>query len=865
MALLVSVPSVPSAFGQSAPGDARKQARAARIDSGSIRLDGRLDDEAWLRASPIADFIQKEPVEGAVPLDVMEVRLLYDDSALYVGARMSSEHATIVSAPMSRRDDGEQADYIQIELDTYLDRRTAYMFGVTASGVRLDHYHPSDNESDSDSRYDPVWEAKTHVDGQGWTAELRVPFSQLRFNEQSERVWGLNIKRGTPATNEEDYWVPIGRTERGWSSHFGELHGIDGVEPAHRVEVLPYVAGSSRVTGDRDLANPFDDGKNLTPRVGMDAKVGVGSNLTLEGTINPDFGQVEADPAEVNLSALETTFAERRPFFQEGSSLLQGAVQNFFYSRRIGAPPPGTASGDYVDVPTASNILGAAKLTGRLASGTSIGALGALTSDSFARTSAAGLLSRTRVAPRTAWGVARIEQEFGAERSAGLQMTAVHRDVGAGDPLSELLVRNALTALGDTQVRFHDRTYESELTIGATYIEGDPVAITRIQKSNAHLLQRPDSGKMRFDPTRRTLEGMHLGGRFDKVAGRHWLWGGSTMIESPEFEPRDLGRLNYAGDVMTNTHFNYRETRPGRLFRAYTINLNPNFYHHYDTNLGVRPTIGVSTNLTLLNFWVATFNVSRVLHGLDPQLTRGGPAIGTPRRWNLRTSLRNSNAAQTRWNGSVSYNTSENGDRSFEPQGSFSMRPSPSWQFSIDPDYVAEKDTRQYLSTRSDGRPETYGNRYIFGYIDRTTLSMQLRVNYTVKPDLNVDVYAEPFAASGRYYGFGEVLAPRSDALRVYGENGITLERQADGSNRVTDGATTFTLSNRDFNVRSFRSNIVLRWEWRPGSTLFVVWQQNRASSVATGEHVGVGDLFESLTTHGDNILAIKTTVWLAR
>ena len=295
----------------------------------------------------------------------MEVRFLFDDSSLWVGARMRSGPGSAIQAPMSRRDDGSQAEYVQIELDTYLDRRTAYMFGVTASGVRLDHYHPTDNEDDTDAQFDPVWEARTHVDADGWTAELWVPFSQLRFNDQRERIWGLNVKRWRPQLNEENYWVVVGRTERGWSSRFGELRGIDGVPQTVRLEVMPYVSASSRMAGSRDLNNPFHDALALSGRAGADVKVGIGSNLTLEATFNPDFGQIEADPAEVNLTVFETFFDERRPFFIEGNRVLEAGTSNFYYSRRIGARPTGPATGDYVDYPSTNTILGAAKLTGR--------------------------------------------------------------------------------------------------------------------------------------------------------------------------------------------------------------------------------------------------------------------------------------------------------------------------------------------------------------------------------------------------------------------------------------------------------------------------------------------------------------------
>jgi hypothetical protein len=859
---------------QDTPIEGRKQARAARSSEG-IRLDGRLDETAWRAATPVTDFVQAEPIERAAPTDTMEVRFLYDDTALWIGARMRRSRAVPIQAPMSRRDEGDQAEYLQIELDTYLDRRTAYMFGVTASGVRLDHFHPTDNETDTDAQFDPVWEARTADDPDGWSAEMWLPFSQLRFNDQGERVWGLNIKRWRPELNEEDYWVVVGRTERGWASRFGDLRGIEGVRPRTRLELLPYVAGSSRTTGNRDTNNPFDSGLNGTGRIGADMKAGIGSNLTLEATVNPDFGQIEADPAEVNLSVFETIFDERRPFFIEGNSVLEAGTSNFYYSRRIGARPAGPATGDYVDYPGTSTILGAAKLTGRFKSGTSIGLLAALTDEESARTQTSGIRSTVKVAPRTAWAVGRFIQEFGREQSTfGAHLTLVHRDLDPSEPLAQLFVRSAITGGADTRLRFADRTYEAAVNVGFTYEKGEPGAVERVQRASGHFLQRLDQPTIRLDPTRRSFGGAQMQGSINKVAGRHWLWGYNMMIESPEFDPLDFGRLNYAGDFMGGPRLTYRETRPGRVLRAYSSQVSMNHTWYFDTDLGFRKNFSSNNSFTFRNFWVTAFNVQRFLRGLDPQTTRGGPAMGAPRGWNITSTLRNSNGASTRWNTNVNLRTNEFGERSWTTTGTVSARPSPSVQLSIAPEYANEEGTnaffqgaigRQYLTTLTGGRPETYGRRYIFGLVDRTTLSTQFRFNYTFKPDLNLDVYAEPFAASGRYRGFGELAVSRGRDLRMYGTDGTTIVRLADLSYRITDGASSFSLTNRDFNVRSFRSNVVLRWEWRPGSTLYAVWQQNRSNSEPTGEHVGPGDLFGSLSAPGDNIFAVKTTFWLSR
>ncbi len=846
--------------------DVRKQAHALRTEPGEIRLDGRLDEPAWERAIPVFDFRMAEPTEGAEPTDPMEVRFLYDGSALYVGARMATGNGGL-QAVMGRRDDAGQSENLQIELDTYLDRRTSYMFGVTASGVRLDHYHRSDEENSWDSGFDPVWEAHTQVTSDAWTAELWLPFNQLRFNARDAQIWGLNIRRFRPTLNEQDYWVVIGRTARGWASRFGDLDGISGIQPSRRLELLPYVAGSSLVSGGtRDPDNPFDNGVNVRQRVGTDLKMGLGPNLTLEATVNPDFGQIEADPAEVNLSAFETFFSERRPFFLEGNNLLQFATNNFYYSRRIGARPGGPASGDYVDYPSAATILGAAKLTGRLPSGTSLGFLGAVTDQEQARVETGGLRSSVRVAPRTSWGVGRVLKEFGAEGSTvGLHMTTMHRDYSENDPLASLFTRSAFTAGADTDLLFGNRMYEAEFSIGVTHIAGEAVALARIQRGNGHLFQRPDIGRARYDPNRTAMSGMQIRWSVSKNAGRHWLWSSNQMIESPEFEPNDFGRLNYAGDFTLNNRLTWRETRPGKYLRAYSFQVSNNNSWYYDTFLGIRPSFNGSVNATLPNFWSVNANTGVTLRGQDAQLARGGPSMGTPQSWGGGASIRSSNASSTRWSVGTSYNESEIGDRSWGPNASFSLRPSPSWQFEIDPEYSRDIVARQYVASEDGGHPETFDRRYIFGAIDRSTVTLQFRANHTFKPDLTLDVYMEPFAASGRYYDFGELLAPRSRDLRPYGSGAIDLTAHGDGTYTATDGGSSVDFTARDFNVQSFRSNVVLRWEWRPGSILYVVWQQNRESNELAGGHVGLGDAFGSFAAPGENVFAVKTTWWISR
>jgi hypothetical protein len=843
----------------------RKTADALRVEDGTIRVDGVLDEEIWGRTAAITDFVQKEPTEGAAPTDAMEVRFVYDDRAFYVGARMYSRVDTRIQAPLGRRDTSGQAEHILVALDTFLDRRTSVVFGVTAAGVRLDRLHTTDNEDSSDSGFDPVWDAQVSVTPDGWTAELWIPFTQLRFNPQSDLVWGLNVQRLRPTLNEEDTWILIPRTVRAWSSRFGDLRGIEDVPKTRRVEFLPYVAAEATLNANRDRANPFDDGTNLNGRVGADLKVGLGPNLTLDAAFNPDFGQVEADPAEVNLTAFETRFPERRPFFLEGASLFNIGHPNFYYSRRIGARPIGPASDTYVHYPSATTILAAAKVTGRLPSKTSIGLLSAATAEEHAELAGPGgaTLRSLRVAPRAYYGYGRVLQEFGELAStAGFIASYVHRDVDQGDPLADLLTRNAFGLAGNTTLRFKGGEYELRAAGGGSYVGGEEKAIERVQRSSAHYAQRPDRDYSPLDPTLRSLGGWTMQANFDRTSGRHWLFGTSTKIDSVNFEANDFAQLN-AGDGSTiNGNIRYRETQPGRVFRNYTIRLEAS---NDSTLRWLRQAGHVrgQASATWANFWTSSFSVTRNLEQVSVSLTRGGPLMGRGPGWTMQMEAGNRSSAETRVSAEATIARNDDGYSQNRVEGSLSFRPGPRWQISAEPYYDRVTEPQQYVQAMSGGRPETYDTRYIFAFIRRATVATRFRLGLTVRPDMNIDLYAEPFAASGHYYDYGELLAPRSRERLLYGTSGTTLVINPDGSQTVTADGSTFTLRNRDFNSLSFRSNVVLRWEWRAGSTLYLVWQQNRANSETSDALVNAWDQFRSITAPGSNYFIVKSSFWI--
>ena len=849
-----------------------KIANAVRLQ-GEIRLDGKLDDPQWSTATPITDFVQKDPVEGAVPNDKMEVRFLYDDDALYVGTRVISKDPSHIQAPISRRDNINQAEHIWVSFDSYHDRRTAYSFGISASGVRGDWYHPSDSESDIDLSFDPVWQAAADINSTGWTAEMRIPFSQLRFNAADVQHWGLNVDHWIPSRNEDVFWIPVPKKATGWSSRMGALEGIRGIKPARRLEVMPYVASDATLNGDRDHRNPFDNGSNLGTRVGGDLKMGLGPSLTLAATVNPDFGQVEADPAEVNLSAFETFFPEKRPFFIEGSQLLRGFGPSYFYSRRIGARPRGPASGSFVDYPNATTILGAAKLTGRLANGASGGGLAAVTGREEAKSYdlATHQFSKVEVAPVTGYGIGRFQKEFGHTASTiGLTLTGMQRDLSASDALSSVLNRAAYSGGVDLLLRLQGGAYQIRSFAGFSDVKGEPAAISIVQTGSAHYFQRPDATSYHFDDTRTSISGYDIYTGIDKIAGKHWLGGAYAGAESPGLDFNDVGRLGTADGQSSGGYVTYRETQPGKRLQRYDANLEIDTERNFDGDTQFLQYTAFGSS-TFKNFWVLSMTGAYSVRAQDARLTRGGPSMGTGAFNYGIISLGNSSASTTRWQGRVYYGKDEWGAPTNRISGLLSIRPGPQWQLSAEPNYLRAVDPRQYVTSLSGGGTATYGKRYVFAYIDRSTFFTDIRLNYTLKPDVTLEMFLEPFAASGRYDRFGELSAARSRNILRYGEDGTTITQQADKSYVVTDSrfvgsdgkAAAFTLPFSDFNVRSILSNMVVRWEYRPGSTFFFVWQQNRQGFQPNGELVRLGDLFGGFKNVGSNFFAVKANFWI--
>jgi len=813
------------------------------------RIDGRLDDAVWALAVPATDFRQMMPRDGDPATERTEVRLAYDDEAVYVAARMLDSEPARVAAKLGRRDNIDQSDFFEVDFDSYHDHRTSFQFYVNPLGVRADVL-ASDDEGNGDAGWDPVWDVATRRDSLGWTAEFRIPLSQLRFPNAQVQLWGVNFFRQVERKSEMSMWSYFAQTDRGYASFFGHALGIADLPQPRRLEVMPYAAGLEERTAAGSPDNPFNDGSRELARVGLDVKYGLTSNLTLNATVNPDFGQVEADPALVNLTAYESYFEERRPFFVEGASIFDfgrgGSIRiggsNFFYSRRIGRSPQGSAQarGGYVDAPTNSTIIGAAKLSGRTAGGWSVGLLEAVTAAEYATVEdSLGARHRDRVEPLTNYALARAQREFrGGASTLGFIGTAVNRDIADGR--LSFLRSQAYAGGVDFAHRFGANRFTVWGSAGLSYIAGDTLAIQRAQLSSARYYQRPDADYVDYDPARTSLAGWTGTLGVSRDVGR-WIYGLTATAVSPGFELNDVGYQTNADRAQAAFFAIRRWTRPGKVFRNAMIQL-----------LGVGGVdFGgdrVSSQLQLygggsfLNYWYVNAGVTQTARATNPSLTRGGPAGISPATTTASLSLSTDSRKRVWASLGGSGVRNELDGWSANVYSTLTLRPSNSVSLSVSPDYSVARTQQQYVTSFADSTAvATFGRRYVFSEIIQRTLDLTTRLDVTFTPSLSLQLYTQPFIATGDYRRFKELAAPRTMDYVDFGGNPAP-----------------------DFAYRSLRGNAVLRWEYRPGSTLFLVWTQSCSAYDSQATFSAGDDLRHLCQGRSDNVFAVKLNYWLS-
>src|SRR4051812_20877190 len=878
--------------------DPRPTARAS-LRQGEISIDGKIDEAAWAAATPITELTQSQPDEGQAPSQKTEIRILYDASAIYVAARMyDSLGARGIRSALARRDqvmNGDNnltSDRIALVFDTFRDKNSRNWFELNPDGVKGDHQN-------GDPTYDPVWEGATRIDSLGWTAEFRIPFSQLRFSREQNQVWGMQIWREINRGNEQDMWAFWRSNEAGGPAYFGTLEGMTLSAQPRQVEIVPYVTTRSKLERAQ-AGDPFHSNNEMSYRAGGDVKVNLTSNLTLDATVNPDFGQVEVDPASVNLSVFETTFSEKRPFFVSNSQYFStGGISCYFcsnvsslsliYTRRIGRSPQLSGvvanESDYMDAADATTILGASKVTGRTGGGISVGVMDAVTAreDATFRTGGNAIDQTQEVEPLTNYFIGRFKKDFnGGNTRLGSITTLVNRSLSNPDEVARLR-SNAQSAGLDLDHHWANRAYSFNLQTALTHIGGDTAAIRRAQFASARYYQRPGRTvtsdglfSTELDPNRRSLYGYGFYSRVAKETG-NWLWEATQNWRSPGFEANDLGVTNRADYKWMAANIFRQWTTPGPWYRNLYAIFGAQQQYDYD---GDRNDIDfhVFGQVTFKNYMNLSSFVLFHPSFYDERLTRSGPTVMHYGYNMWSTDFGTDNRKKIVGHMTVQLikpvDNSEGGRQFYAPQVTY--KPSSQVLLSLAPSVDIDNTAQQYIDVFADPTAPTgfVGNRYLFGRLQQKTYSMDTRVNVTFTPNLTLEMFAQPFLASGKYTNFKEFAEVKSRQMNLFGrDNGSTVAKNvaADGAISYTidpDGsgpANSFTFDNQDFNIRSLRGTSVLRWEYRPGSTLYFVWTQERSGDAQFGDFNFSRDRAALFRDPATNVFQIKATYWIGR
>ena len=769
---------------------------------------------------------------------------------------------------MSRRDDLE-GDWVEVHFDSYFDHMTAFCFMVNAAGVKRDCVI-SDDGNNWDDTWDPIWYVKTDINDTGWTAEMRIPLSQLRFGKKADQIWGLQVSRRFFRKQETSQWQLIPQKASGWVHMYGELRGIKGIKAQRQIELTPYSVGRMQ-RFEREEGNPFATGSLTNLYGGIDGKIGLTSDLTLDFTINPDFGQVEADPSVVNLTAFETYYTEKRPFFIEGRNILSFQIMggdgsfssdNLFYTRRIGRSPqyyPDTEEREYLGMPENTTIFGAFKITGKTKSGLSVGIIDSITAKENAQISYLGQRHAQVVEPMTNYFGFRLQKDYNKGNTIfGGMITATNRNI-QNEGLN-FLHDAAYTGGFDFIHRWKDKTYYFSLKTVFSHVRGSKDAILRTQESSVRYFQRPDTDHVWVDPNRTSLSGHGGTVNFGKGGSAGFRFSTGVSWRSPGLELNDMGYLRRADAILQWVWANYRISKPFSIFRQLSFNFNE--WVGWDFG-GEQIFKGGNTGIwgQLKNYWSISLGMNRQGEGLYVSALRGGPALRIPGGWNGWISINSDSRKKFRYFlGSFFFYGDQNDSRVNGFDIGVTYRPSKALSFSVSPSYAFNRDELQYITTLDLDA----GNKYIFARIDQKTLGLSCRLNLSLTPDLSIQFYGQPFISTGKYSEFKNITDSRAKKYgdRFYGYTEDEIEYNPDAEEYYVDenldGIVDNAFEKPDFNFLQFRMNLVVRWEYIPGSTLYLVWSQGRTRSSSLGDfsfREGISDLF---SVHPHNVFLVK-------
>lgn len=829
-------------------------------------IDGKLDDECWKHGNWAGDYIQYIPNEGAEPTFQTEHNIQYDDHYLYIAIRAHDPEPDKVHRYAGVRDE-LVGDKVGVCFDSYRDYRTGFEFTVTAWGQKVDLV--LFNPTNWDFNWDAVWKVKVGLEEAAWVAEIEVPLSQLRYSNKDEQVWGLHTWRWIDRLNEESNWERQTKTGPGMLYNFGEFIGLKGLKKSRRLEILPFVLGDLE-TMKKTPGNPYTkNGRTWGGNAGLDAKIGVSSNFTIDLTINPDFGQVESDPSVMNLTAFETFYEEKRPFFLEGLTIFDYKFdrQNLFYSRRIGHAPSRVIEedeGHFVKNPDMTTILDAVKFSGTDSKGLSVGFIQSLTANEYARVSDLnGHESKRMVEPLTNYIVGRVQKGYNAGNTiVGGMFTSTNRFIG--DSGLDFLPASSYAGGLDLLHHWKEKKFYVNAKVSGSHIRGSQEAITALQESSVHYFQRPGADYLPYDVTRTRLSGH--GGKLEVGKGSGGRWKYSTALSwlSPGFDINDLGYMRTADEIENQNRLEYFITKPVSIFRTLEVSLvERNLWNFNGTSLGSQGEMMLMTDFK--NQWRLTTGIAYFTAGVDTRLLRGGFDMKIPSASEVKISLQSD--PSKRYIGMIKYNYNKRGNNSatlMSISPGVTVRPFNMLKLGISGDYMENRDELQYVTTKTIGEE---GKRYILGTINQKTLGITVRVDLNLSPEFSIQYYGSPFISRGNYSDLKKVTSPMAgeykDRYSIY-QNALLVN----GRYQLPDfdGSTPVILSidNPDFNFHQFRSNLVAKWEYRLGSFIYLVWSSEKTGRNGFSKS-SFGESYRYLKeAFPNNIFLVKLNYWFS-
>ncbi len=858
------------AFGQDAEQKSieKKRYQATRI-AAQPEIDGILDEETWQAGAWENEFTQQRPYDGRPSTQRTEFKVLFDDDNLYVAIKAFDTSPDSIVNRLTRRDEAD-GDLVAVLFDSFHDLRTGFIFGVSSAGVKYDFIMSNDGQNE-DQSWDPNWWVKTSLNDEGWIAEMKIPFSQVRFDKNSGDVWGFEAARIIYRNNEQCFWQAVPQDSPGFIHLMGELSGLEDIKPRKIFDITPYGVAKAE-TFKAVEGNPFlEKGRKYNLNGGVDAKIGITNNMTMDLTINPDFGQVEADPSVVNLTAYETYFEEKRPFFIEGNNITSFNIglgdgdsgnDNLFYSRRIGRSPHGSPDledGWYADVPNFTTILGAAKLTGKTKNGLSLGFIEAMTAEEKAEIDNGGERTYQTVEPLTNYFIGRIQKDFKEGNTLlGGMFTSTNRDMDQN--LGSFMHKSAYTGGFDFTQYFNKKNWMFNLNLALSQVAGSKEAIERTQKSSARYYQRPDNNHTDLDPERTSLLGS--GGRIQlQKQNGHFNIMICSIWKTPGFEVNDLGYMQEADEVLSVVWAGYNVWDPKGIYRNYNINGDVYVVNNFGGEV-LGKGLEWNGNINFKNYWSAWTGGSLTTNSKSPGTLRGGPMIKLPGRISLRAGFSTDYRKKLSFELYGNYNKGfQNSQKSIYTEASLTYKPTNYLVFRFSPSYNPSFTELQYITQLSYND----NDRYIFASIDRKTISASFRINLNLSPDLTLQYWGQPFIATGKYYDHKYITSPMTDEYRGRFHTYSTSEKSWDTDHfnidENTDGTTDYTIGNKDFNFEEFLSNLVVRWEYKPGSSVYLVWSQTRSYSTGIGEmdyFNNMGDLFDRDNNIPHNVFLVK-------